>query len=228
MSISANLAQARWAVTLSVDVFVFFGYARQHGWTQVNPITDVPKAKVTPGTPGILSVEETERLLEAASEEMLPFFALGAFAGIRTAELQRLEWSHVRWEEKLIEIPALSSKTASRRLVTLRPNLLAWLAPYRTRKGKICPDRLHMRLKQDRVRAGILRWPPNALRHSFGSYHLAHFRSAAETALEMGHVNAAITFRHYRELVTPGEAERFWRIAPVVKAETIVALANES
>ena len=90
-------------------------------------------------------------------------------------------------KKKLIEISALSSKTASRRFVTMRPNLLAWLAPYRTRAyGKVCPDRLHLRLKDGRKRAGLEHWPPNALRHSFGSYHLAHFRSAAETALEIG------------------------------------------
>ena len=73
--------------------------------------------------------------------------------------------------------------------------------------------------------AGIQPYPRNALRHSFASYHMAHFRSAPETALELGHVSAAITFRHYRELVTPGEAERFWKIAPAVEAESIVELA---
>lgn len=106
----------------------------------------------------------------------------------------------------------------------MQPNLLEWLAPYRTAKGKICPDRLHQRLKEDRERAGLLHWPQNALRHSFGSYHLAHFRSAAETALELGHTNALITFRHYRELVPPGEAERFWKIGPSVNAEHIIKL----
>jgi len=101
------------------------------------------------------------------------------------------------------QVPSLKSKTASRRFIPIRPALAAWLEPYRGRCGDLCPPGLYPRLVDDRRRAGITNWPVNAARHSFGTYHLAHFRSAAETALEMGHVNATITFRHYRELVRP-------------------------
>jgi integrase len=57
-------------------------------------------------------------------------------------------------------------------------------------------------------------WPDNALRHSFASYQLAHFKNAAATALELGHHDSRITFAHYRELVRPKEAERYWNIRP--------------
>jgi integrase len=211
--------------SISVRLGVFFEFARTCGWVQVNPVNELTKAKVAPHPPGILSVDQTARLLECASAETLPFIALGAFAGIRSAEIGRLSWEDIRWEEKLVEVSAGSSKTASRRFVKMQPNLLAWLAPYRTAKGAIAPDRLHKRLQADRANAGILHWPQNGLRHSFASYHMAHFRNAADTALELGHSNSAITFKHYRELVTPGEAERFWRIAPSVAAERIVKLA---
>jgi integrase len=52
------------------------------------------------------------------------------------------------------------------------------------------------------------------LRHSFASYHLAHFKNANELALEMGHTNSEMIFRHYRELVQPKEAARYWQITP--------------
>lgn len=212
--------------TIALRLGVFFEYAKEQGWVQINPVHGMTKAKVAPHSPGILTVEETARLLEAASEETLPFIALGAFAGIRTAELERLEWKDIHWEEKLIEVSALSSKTASRRFVKMQPNLFEWLAPYCMNKGKIAPENdLYRRLKRDQERAGILHWPQNGLRHSFASYHMAHFRNAGDTALELGHTNSAITFKHYRELVTPGEAERFWKIVPAVKARAIIALA---
>jgi integrase len=211
--------------TISLRIGVFFEFAKTRGWLQSNPISQLPKAKVVQHPPGILSVDETARLLEAASTETLPFIALGAFAGLRSAELERLEWKDIHWQERLIEVSALTSKTASRRLVTMRPNLLEWLLPYRQHTGPICPNSLYRRLQADHQRAGLAHWPENALRHSFASYHLGHFRNAAETALELGHSNSAITFRHYRELVTPGEAERFWRIAPVVEAGKLTALA---
>ena len=57
--------------------------------------------------------------------------------------------------------------------------------------------------------AGVMEWPDNALRHSFASYHLAQFKNAASTALELGHHDSRITFAHYRELVKPTEAERY-------------------
>lgn len=62
--------------------------------------------------------------------------------------------------------------------------------------------------------AKITQWPPNALRHSFASYHLAHFRDAAQLALELGHTTTEVLFNHYREVVTPEEAEKYWKIGP--------------
>jgi integrase len=164
--------------------------------------------------------------LEASDPETLPYWAIGAFCGLRNAELQRLEWKDVHWDEKLLEVPSLKSKTASRRFVSIRENLALWLEPYRGRSGMICPPHLYARLIADRRAAGISNWPANGLRHSFASYHLAHFRDPKELALEMGHTRSEVTFRHYRELVRPAEAERFWKVAPVINAEhklTIVA-----
>ena len=204
--------------TVRMRLSVFFEYARQRGWVQVNPLPDVSKAKVTAGVPGILSLEQVARLLEAASEEILPFCAIGAFAGLRSAEIERLEWRHIKFSEKLIEVSAQSSKTGSRRFVTILPNLFEWLAPYRDRYGKVCPSNLYSKLVADRQRAGLTNWPSNGLRHSYASYHLAHFKDAPALSLELGHTSPRMVFAHYRELVRPSEAERFWKIAPVIDA----------
>jgi integrase len=45
--------------------------------------------------PGILSVNEAARLLEAAAPNILPYIAIGLFAGLRAAELERLDWSEM-------------------------------------------------------------------------------------------------------------------------------------
>ena len=47
------------------------------------------------------------------------------------------------------------------------------------------------------------------MRHSFASYHLALHESADKTALEMGHRDTRMLFRHYREIVTKGEAVEY-------------------
>jgi integrase len=201
-----------------------FTFARRNGYTQVNPIADVERAKERGGEIGILTVAQTARLLESAAIDTLPYWAIGAFAGLRSAEIERLAWEEVDFEAGLIEIKASKAKTASRRLVTIQANLRSWLAPYRKHRGPLCPIGLRKKLAADRRTANLLEtWPPNALRHSFGSYHLAHFKDAAALALQMGN-SPAIIFQHYRELVKPQEAARFWRITPPATDGKVVAM----
>src|SRR5262249_31650863 len=183
------------------------------------------KAKVVGGRPGILTVEEAARLLEAATPEILPFIAVGLFAGLRRAEIERLDWSEIDFESGLIEVTAAKAKTAMRRFVTIQPNLREWLQPHRKLKGNVVPlENCRELFVKARIAAGIAKWPDNALRHSFASYHLAHFKNAAATALELGHHDSRITFAHYRELVKPKEAKRFWNIRPRRQPSNIVQL----
>jgi integrase len=193
---------------------VLFNFAKRRGYLPENPIGDVERAKEQSGEIGILTVAELTRLLQCASET-LPYCVIGAFAGLRRAEIERLEWSEIDFGDGFIEVKAAKSKTASRRLVPIRDNLRSWLDPYRSHMGRVCPVNLQKRINEDRDRARLRTdWPQNALRHSFGSYHLAHFNDAARLALEMGN-SPAIIFKHYRELVKPREAERYWNIRPI-------------
>jgi len=204
---------------------VLFSFAKRRGYVTENPVADVERAKERDTEIEILSVGELARLLECASSDMLPFWTIGAFAGLRRAEIERLTWSEVHFDADLIEVKASKAKTASRRLVTIQPNLRQWLAPYRTRTGRVCPVNLQRKINDDRERAGLRsEWPQNALRHSFGSYHLARFNDAAKLALEMGNSPAAI-FRHYRQLVKPKEAERYWYIVPTVAGKKVIQFA---
>jgi integrase len=202
-----------------------YSYGVDRGWAPSNPAAKVTIAKEHPGPVGILTPGEFASLLANASEQTLPYWALGALAGIRSAELARLEWKDVHFESRLIEISAGKAKTAARRFVKIQPALAAWLAPYRGHQGPVVPQNgVKKLLLADRQRAGISKWPPNALRHSFGSYHLAHFRNSAETALEMGHVSPHLIFKHYRELVRPEEAAKWWSLMPTTESK-IVAIA---
>ena len=204
-----------------------FSFAKRRGYVTENPVSDVERAKERETEVKILSVSETARLLEEADSETLPFWAIGAFAGLRRAEIERLAWSEVDFEAGVIEVKASKSKTESRRLVTMQPNLCEWLAPYRAHTGKVCPVNLQQKINDDRERAGLrTEWPHNGLRHSFGSYHLARFNDAAKLALEMGN-SPGMIFRHYRELVKPKDAERYWRIAPVPAGRKLVTFAPQ-
>ena len=51
----------------------------------------------------------------------------------------RLDWSAVDLKRKIIHLRADQAKTASRRIIPMSDNLLAWLLP-RVRKGRVVPN----------------------------------------------------------------------------------------
>ena len=207
---------------------VAFNFAHLRGYCVANPAAKSAKAKVIDAAAGILTVDELSRLLANTPEELVPYVAIGAFAGLRRAELERLDWKEVDLTEGLIEITANKAKSARRRFVTIQPNLLLWLTPHAQLSGPVTPAGYAKHFERARAAAGICNWPNNALRHSFASYYLAHFKKAgaAELALEMGHTNTNLVFQHYRQLVKPNEARRYWALAPVAKATNLVPLTK--
>ena len=210
--------------TFRLRLSVLFTFARRMEYVALSPMENVEKAKETPGATEILTPQQIARLLGCASEATLPYWAIGAFAGLRAAELARLDWSEVDFEQGMIEVKAAKSKTSSRRLIEMSDNLRAWLAPYAGEQGKVCPADLRRMTLADREQAGLRNeWPQNALRHSFGSYRLAVLQDANKTALEMGN-SPAMVFAHYRQVVKSAMAKKYWKIRPAM-AENVVALS---
>ena len=207
-------------------LIVAFNFAKERGYCVGNPAEKTARAKVIETAIGILTVEETARLLESAAPELLPFIAIGAFAGLRRAELERLDWREVDLQGGLIEVTAKKANSARRRFVRIQPNLAKWLQPYAQLPGNVTPPKYRELLDAAREAAGIDQWPHNALRHSFASYHLAQFNDAAALALELGHTNSNPVFQHYRQLVKPKQAERYWKIAPAVAGKKVVQFAT--
>jgi integrase len=89
----------------------------------------------------------------------------------------------------------------------------------------VTPPGYRVLLESAREAAGIEQWPQNGLRHSFASYHLARFNDAAALALELGHTNSNLVFQHYRQLVRPKQAERYWKIAFVASSKKIAVFS---
>jgi hypothetical protein len=60
--------------------------------------------------------------------------------------------------------------------------------------------------------AGIIPWPQNGLRHSFCSYAVAS-KGFEWTSLQADH-SIQMLRKHYWEVVSKEEAERYWSIVP--------------
>ena len=147
---------------------------------------------------GIFTPAQMASVLDAAPLEWIPFLAIGAFAGLRTAELKRLDWAQVDLVDGFVEVTAKNAKSARRRLVQILPALDAYIRPFAKQFGRVCPCKGFCptsHIAEFVAKAGIEKWPRNGLRHSFASYHIAHFKDAAALALEMGHTTTGLIFR---------------------------------
>jgi integrase len=174
----------------------------------------------------ILTPKEMTALLEHATPEIARCFALGAFAGLRSEEILRLEWSDVKRRPGYIEIAADKAKTAARRLVPIADNLTRWLIHGNSADGLVWPY-TKTKFFKTRLRVALkakVEWKSNALRHSFISYRLAEIQDVNRVALEAG-TSPQMIFRHYRELATPEQARTWFSIVPVA-ATNIVPIAK--
>ncbi len=182
--------------------------------------------------PEIITVAEVTAVMLAAQEHdssMVPALAIGFFAGVRTSELQQLEWQHVNLVEKRLTISPAIAKKRSVRHIDISDNLAAWLAPYAQKSGLVAPDSTAWRHRFDKVRdhAEIDRWPHNAMRHCFATYYLAKTDDANKTALQLGHRDTNLLFKHYRGLATREDAAAFWAITPKAEDEGVIQYRNQ-
>jgi integrase len=195
---------------------IFFSFARSRNYLPEERNTaaeHLKVAKVVTDDMEIFDPKTMERLLYAAPPDLIPILAIGAFSGIRMAELNRLDWSAVDMERRIIEVRAGQAKTGSRRVIPVTDNLAAWLEPLE-RKGRVVPSvKAHHRAVAAHAKALKIDWPRNVLRHSFISYRIAQVKSADQVALEAGN-SPSIIFKNYRELTTEEQAEKWFGILP--------------
>ncbi|MGO8836061.1 MAG: tyrosine recombinase XerC [Limisphaerales bacterium] len=170
---------------------------------------------------GIYSPEQMRAILAAADEAVAPALAIAAFAGLRLAEVSRLDWREVRLSEKLIVVGAENAKTAARRLVPISDNLAAWLLPHAKKFGSLNPcneqaenvgNALGDRFERAAARAKVA-WKRNGFRHSYISYRVATLKDVPAVALECGN-SPQVIFSNYRALATDAEAKAWFSILP--------------
>jgi len=206
---------ARARNNIRASVVALFQYARAHGYLPKDQRTEaehVGRAKDRGGKIEILAPKDLDQLLRKADAEAVLYLALGAFTGLRSAELIRLEWHDLNLGRGHIIVGKEKSKTATRRLVPIQPNLTQWLARYRGLTGRVFSSE-HAADRTIAFAKKHVKWPSNALRHSYASYRLAITHDAARVALEMGN-SPTMLFTNYRELADEHDANAWFAISP--------------
>jgi integrase len=156
----------------------------------------------------IVTSEQASLLVAHAPREVVPFFALGLWAGLRVSEIERLDWKHIKLAERSIDLSWFPTKTLQPRFVPICEKLASILQPFVRAEGRVCPPNLR-RLREAAVKAVGFPWKQNTCRASFISYRLALIQDVGKVALEAGHDPGTLA-AWYRRPMLKGEAEKYF------------------
>lgn len=181
------------------------------------------RANIHREEPSILTPDQMRLMFEFEQRSksrrempMVPYLAIGAFAGLRTKEIQRLDWSAIDFDRGLIHVGievVKRHRSAKPRIIPAQPNLLAWLQPYAKEDGPV--------VRQSNLSGALLKlaksakvdWHKNQLRHSYTSYRVAVTQNEAQVATEIGDLVSTMK-RHYKQAVDPEIGEKWFGIMP--------------
>ncbi|CAN5472550.1 hypothetical protein BH09VER1_BH09VER1_26590 [soil metagenome] len=170
----------------------------------------------------IYTPTEMQKILDELPDKWRSFAALGAFAGLRAAEIHRLDWRDVNFQDRIITVEKHKAKVGKRRIVRISSQLEAWLLPISKETGWACPHYSHdstLNIEFAKARSKIaVPVVHNGHRHSFASYRLAEVKIAEEVAWEMNTSERKLK-DNYLALVNDRELSEWKAVLPKVKAE---------
>jgi integrase len=197
-----------------------FKFGLQKDWVAKNPIEKTPHHRINHrrGSAETITADQAAQLMAYVENyeagEMAPYFAICLFAGIRPCvrfgEITKLQPESVKLETGVIHIEPEVSKVRMKRLVTIQPNLSAWLHAYPLKKFPLIPPNA---VNMHRKICDKFNLSHDVLRHTFISMFVGKYRSMGEAALQAGNSESIIR-KHYLDLKSKEEAEQFFAILP--------------
>lgn len=186
-----------------------FTYGMRREWVDNNPVKRIDCPSVREKSIQPLTLEQTKKLQEATTlqshRSMKLSLHLMLYCGLRPTEVQRLSTQDIDWEQRQVFIRPDTAKTGGGRFVPLRCHHLL------KREDCCIPRNWTLRWRNLRRAAGFRRnWAPDSCRHTFASYHAAHFRNLGILQLEMGHRDTSLLRARYISAVSTGDARVFW------------------
>ncbi|NJC42176.1 integrase/recombinase XerD [Brevundimonas alba] len=198
----------------------FYRFALGEGWRQDDPSRRLDAPKQGRSLPKVLSRDEVERLLAAASARdgaaglrLVALVELAYASGLRVSELLALRVEAVRRDpaflivrgkggkERLAPLNASAREAVKAWLVArdaARPEKAAdspWLFPSASAKGHLTPRRFAQLLDQAAIDAAVdpARVSPHVLRHAFATHLLEGGADLRVVQTLLGHADIATT-----------------------------------
>jgi integrase len=183
-----------------------------------NPMKRLQERRLEHQEPEILTPDQMRACLEAANGErrLLSYLALGGFAGLRTEEILRQQWSDIDWDGGEIYVRQPKRVGGWRpRHVEILPALRRHLEHLALKERKVLPGgqrTLYLLRRALMDKLGWKTWPNNCLRHSFRTYHLAQWQNAPQLAEQMGHSHSDMTRYAYGGPTPRAAAAAWWAL----------------
>ena len=212
-----------------------FNYGIKRGYCFENPVAKLDFEERVAKEVETLTNGQVEAMLQHAAANdlaLLPFLVLGLFGGIRPdGELQKLQWSDIDLNDKVVTIRPDVSKTKRRRFVDLSNNAKTWLQLFLKQagiqQGPIVTynySELRSHRTTNWTAAGIENWPQQGMRHTYCSNWLAKHKDINKLVLQSGHDSVDTMWRHYHRGTIEKDAKKFWAIAPKARKSKIVPM----
>jgi integrase/recombinase XerD len=204
--IEAFLDNRRWAAATAYafisHLHAFYTWAVRQHLLERDPSADIDRPKLRPGLPRPIADEDLAYLVGQASVEMRAWLLLGAFQGLRCAEIAGLQRRDVAEAEGYLRI---MGKGRKERIVPLHPLVATSLRLLpMPRKGHlfvrdngtpITPTRVSQRIAEF-MRSMSVDATAHQLRHWFGTRAYRECQDLLAVAGLMGHSNTAMTARY--------------------------------
>ena len=175
----------------------FFSWAHKHGHRPDDPAADTMPVRVPLPPPKPVPESLLTDALAKAEGRVKVMLLLGAFAGLRRAEIASLHADNIELETGQLRITGKGNKT---RLVPLHPVLLPYLEPAKAKGGWVFPNDRGNHLTPTTV--GRLVKPylgamsTHSLRHRFASQVHANSHDLRAVQDLLGHSSLATTQRY--------------------------------
>ena len=202
------------------SVVQLFNFAKDNGYLPHDLTTaaqPTQRIKEVPAENKIFTTAEMETLLSDAPVHIVPSMAIKAFSGVRTEEIAKLEWEMIHFDQNCIILPARITKMTQRRTIALKPNLKAWIEPFKGCTGRVCakwtkPHCVFQAWNRFGITKGI-HVGGNKFRNSYISFRVAETKDVPLVSSESGN-SPAIIQREYLELAPPEDAQKWFAIMP--------------
>ena len=198
---------------LKVQMSEFFNWSVSKEFITKNPCQNI-EITVERKLPSILSVDEVTLLITTTLKldpELIPYLTVGIFGGLRpSSEIPTVKSSHFHFQQKQLYVN--SPKVKKERFVPLSDNLIEWLTLYPIKNDSLIVTNHRSRFNRIKKQSGV-KWSPDIMRHSFGSYFMGKNQNIYSCSEGMGNSPSVIK-RFYQRPILSDDVERFWSLSP--------------